>query len=164
MEAFRAGGVQALVATTVVEVGLDVPNATIMVVLQAERFGLSQLHQLRGRVSRGVFQGYCFLFSDDPSPEAATRLATLERSADGFEVAEVDFRLRGGGDLLGTKQHGDLPLNVARLPRDEAHLLAARDLADELVRAGAIDLPEYAPLKIRVMERFERLFDIPGGG
>jgi ATP-dependent DNA helicase RecG len=164
MEAFRSGDVQVLVATTVVEVGIDVPNATIMVVLHAESFGLSGLHQLRGRVARGSFKGYCFLFSDDPATEAAARLQTLERCSDGFEVAEADFRLRGGGDLLGTKQHGELPLRIAELPRDEADLLLARDAAQELVRTGAFDLPEYAPLKIRVLERFERLFDISGGG
>src|SRR5690606_15040152 len=118
MDAFRAGDVQVLVSTTVIEVGVDVPNATLMIIHKAERFGLSQLHQLRGRIGRGKFQGYCFLFSDADAPDAVKRLTALEQTADGFKIAEVDVELRGPGDVLGTRQHGDLPLNVADLHRD----------------------------------------------
>ncbi|MGQ0637132.1 MAG: ATP-dependent DNA helicase RecG [Planctomycetaceae bacterium] len=164
MQAFRNGEMQVLVATTVVEVGVDVPNATLMAILQAESFGLSPLHQLRGRISRGSFPGYCFLFSDAADPDAVTRLTTLERHASGFEVAEADFALRGPGDVLGTRQHGDLPLAVADLVRDQAELAAAREAAFALVRSGEFDEPQFAPLKARVLERFGKLFEVAGSG
>jgi ATP-dependent DNA helicase RecG len=147
-----------------VEVGVDVPNATIMVIEQAERFGLSQLHQLRGRVGRGEFQGYCFLFSESDDPDAVARLAALEAKSSGFDVAEADFELRGPGDILGTRQSGLLPLRFADLSRDKAQLADTRAAAFELVQTGRIDTPEVAPLKLRVMERFGQLFDIAGGG
>jgi ATP-dependent DNA helicase RecG len=164
MEAFRTGQTQVLVATTVVEVGVDVPNATLMVVCRAESFGLSQLHQLRGRISRGSFPGYCFLYSDTAAPDANERLQTLEQHADGFEVAEADFRLRGPGDILGTKQHGELPLAVADLSRDGAELGEARRTAFELVGSGEFDQATFVPLKVHVMERFGKLFDLAGSG
>ena len=164
MDSFRAGETQVLVSTTVVEVGIDVPNATLMVIYQAERFGLSQLHQLRGRISRGKFQGYCFLFSDTDLPEATSRLSALEATSDGFKIAEVDFELRGPGDVLGTRQHGDLPLKVADLLRDRDVLLEARKAAFRLVETGELDTPQFAPLKIRVLERFGQLMDLPKTG
>jgi ATP-dependent DNA helicase RecG len=162
MQAFQSGQTQVLVATTVVEVGVDVSNATLMVVCRAESFGLSQLHQLRGRISRGSFQGYCFLFSETGGDDE--RLQTLEQHADGFEVAEADFRLRGPGDILGTKQHGELPLVVADLVRDQADLADARRAAFDLVGTKEFDQPAFAPLKIRVLERFGKLFDLAGSG
>ncbi|MSR60740.1 MAG: ATP-dependent DNA helicase RecG [Planctomycetaceae bacterium] len=164
MDEFRSGRTQVLVATTIVEVGVDIPNATLMIVQRAESFGLSQLHQLRGRIGRGTFQGYCFLFSETIEPDAQQRLLTLEQHAGGFEVAEADFRLRGPGDVLGTRQHGDLPLQVADLVRDQAELETARELAFDLVRSGRLDQPEFAPLKIRVLERFGTLLDLAGSG
>ncbi len=164
MTAFRNGETQVLVATTVVEVGVDVPNATLMVVCRAESFGLSQLHQLRGRIGRGSFQGFCFLFAESADPDANERLETLEQNPGGFEVAEADFRLRGPGDILGTKQHGELPLAVADLLRDEAELTEARRTAFDLVGTGAFDQPPFVPLKVRVMERFGKLFDLAGSG
>jgi ATP-dependent DNA helicase RecG len=164
MEDFRTGRTQALVATTVVEVGVDVPNATLMIVEKAESFGLSQLHQLRGRIVRGSFQGYCFLFSETTDPDAQSRLATLEQHEGGFEVSEADFRLRGPGDVLGTRQHGELPLQVADLVRDQAELEATRRIAFELVESGRFDQPEFAPLKVHVLERFGKLLDIAGSG
>jgi ATP-dependent DNA helicase RecG len=164
MESFRAGALQALVSTTVVEVGVDVPNATQMVVIQAERFGLSQLHQLRGRISRGKFQGYCFLFSDAASPDADRRLEALVATSDGFEIAEIDFDLRGPGDVLGTRQHGDLPLKLADLVRDREVLEQARGAAFALVDSGEIDSPQFAPLKIRVLDRFGSLMELPRSG
>jgi ATP-dependent DNA helicase RecG len=164
MDAFRNGELDVLVATTVIEVGVDVSNATLMVILQAERFGLSQLHQLRGRIGRGKFQGYCFLFSDSDSPEAAKRLAAMESTADGFRIAEVDFELRGPGDVLGTRQSGSLPLRVADLTRDQALLGEARTAAKNLVETGEFDDPEFAPLKIKVLERFRQLMDLPQSG
>lgn len=164
MEAFRAGETHALVSTTVIEVGVDVPNATIMVIQQAERFGLSQLHQLRGRIGRGRFQGYCFLFSEADAAEAIKRLSVLEATTDGFQIAEADFELRGPGDVLGTRQHGDLPLRVANIVRDRDLLLEARETAFRLVESGDFDEPEFAPLKLQVLERFGRLMDLPQSG
>ncbi|RMG33365.1 MAG: ATP-dependent DNA helicase RecG [Planctomycetota bacterium] len=154
MELFRQGELDVLVCTTVVEVGVDVPNATLMIVLDADRFGLSQLHQLRGRVGRGRFQGYCLLFSESRTEDAVARLEALEKHADGFTIAEVDFELRGPGDVLGTRQHGRLPLRAARLPRDQKMLFEAYRVAEELVESGRIDTPEFAALKTCVLERF----------
>jgi ATP-dependent DNA helicase RecG len=164
MEAFSNGKIDVLVSTTVVEVGIDVPNATLMVIDEAHRFGLSQLHQLRGRISRGKFQGYCFLFSDAESPDAQRRLAALETMSDGFAIAETDFEIRGPGDVLGTRQHGELPLRVADLARDASILKETREAAFELVRSGEFDGPELAPLKIRVLERFGKALDLPKTG
>jgi ATP-dependent DNA helicase RecG len=164
MEAFRQGSIQVLVSTTVVEVGVDVPNATIMVIDEAHRFGLSQLHQLRGRISRGKFQGYCFLFSDSDSPEALRRLTALENIADGFQIAEEDFEIRGPGDVLGTRQHGELPLRVADLVRDASVLTEARTCAFDLVKSGEFDRPEFAMLKVKVLERFGTALDLPKTG
>ncbi|MEX1098049.1 MAG: ATP-dependent DNA helicase RecG [Planctomycetales bacterium] len=164
MDAFRAGDVQALVATTVIEVGVDVPNATLMAVYHAGRFGLSQLHQLRGRIARGRHQGYCFLFTDAETEEGDRRLAAFEATTDGFEIAEADFQIRGPGDVLGVRQHGDLPLEVADLVRDEKVLKEAREAAFDLVAGGEFDGAEYAPLKIRVLERFGTLMELPKSG
>jgi ATP-dependent DNA helicase RecG len=164
MDDFRNAEIQVLVATTVIEVGVDVPNATLMVILQAERFGLSQLHQLRGRIGRGKFQGYCFLFSDSDSDEAGKRLWALESSTDGFRIAETDFEIRGPGDVLGSKQHGDMPLKVADIRRDAKILEEARQAAFEVVRAGEIDSPEFMPLKVRVLERFGEWLHLPQTG
>ncbi|WP_339909396.1 ATP-dependent DNA helicase RecG [Symmachiella dynata] len=164
MESFRSGEIQAIVSTTVVEVGVDVPNATLMVIYQAERFGLSQLHQLRGRIARGRFDGYCFLFSETDNPEAVSRLQAMERTSNGFEIAETDFELRGPGDVLGTRQHGDLPLRVADLTTDGAVLREARKVAFQLVDSGRFDDPDYAPLKIRVLDRFREQMDLVGSG
>lgn len=164
VEDFRAGRTRVLVATTVVEVGVDIPNATLMVIVQAESFGLSQLHQLRGRISRGKHQGYCFLSSDSESPEAVKRLSAMELTSDGFRIAEADFELRGPGDILGTRQHGRLPLKVADLQTDGEILLKAREAAFGLVESAEFDRPDYAPLKVRVLERFGKLMDLPRSG
>ena len=136
MARFKAREVDVLVATTVIEVGVDVPNATIMIVQEADRFGLAQLHQLRGRVGRGAEQSYCLLVSrplDALTDTAAARLEALVRSTDGFELAEVDLELRGGGQLLGTRQAGATDLRFTRLRDDRALLERARALADGLV-------------------------------
>lgn len=164
MERFRQGELDALVATTVIEVGVDVPNATLMVILDAERFGLSQLHQLRGRVGRGQFQGYCFILSDAGTPEVTRRLSAFESTADGFAVAETDFELRGPGDVLGTRQSGELPLRVADLVRDRELIPPAQFIARQLVDSGELDSAEYAPLKIAVLERFQSLMELPQTG
>jgi ATP-dependent DNA helicase RecG len=138
MARFKAHELDVLVATTVVEVGVDVPNATIMIVQEADRFGLAQLHQLRGRVGRGAEQSYCLLISrarEDLTETAVSRLEALVRTTDGFELAEEDLELRGGGQLLGTRQSGLTDLKFAHLRRDRPLLERARALADELVDA-----------------------------
>ena len=164
MERFRNGEIQALISTTVIEVGVDVHNATLMAIFHAERFGLSQLHQLRGRVGRGKFQGYCFLFSDNDDPEALRRLHAVEHSSNGFQIAEADFELRGPGDVLGTRQHGEMPLRFANIIRDQELLIEARQAAHDAIDRGAIDTAEYAPLKLRVLDRFAKLMDLPQTG
>jgi len=164
MDEFRHGEIQVLVSTTVIEVGVDVPNATLMVVLQAERFGLSQLHQLRGRIARGSFQGYCFLFSDSETDEAGKRLWALESTTDGFQIAETDFELRGPGDVLGSRQHGDLPLKVADIRRDVKILNEARTAAFSLVDGGDVDTEDYVALRQRVLDRFGEWLNLPQTG
>jgi ATP-dependent DNA helicase RecG len=164
MESFRDGETQVLVATTVVEVGVDVPNATLMVVYQAERFGLSQLHQLRGRIGRGKFQGYCFLFTETQNEDSQKRLLAMEQTSDGFKIAEVDFELRGPGDILGTRQHGDLPLKVADIKRDALLLFEARNAALEVLNSGQFDQPHFAATKRRVLTRFGNALDLPQTG
>lgn len=161
---FRDHEVDVLVSTTVIEVGVDVSNATLMVILDAERFGLSQLHQLRGRVARGKFRGFCFLVSEATSPEAVARLSVLEETSDGFVVAEKDFELRGPGDILGTRQHGSVPLRFGDFLRDSRLLTEARDEAGRLVESGEFDTAEYSALKHSVLDRFSQLFDLPQSG
>ncbi len=128
MQRFVEGETQIMVATTVIEVGVNVPNASVMVIESAERFGLSQLHQLRGRVGRGANQSYCILMTSHAlSDDARTRLETMVRTQDGFEISEVDLKLRGPGDILGTQQSGVLALKVADLVKDQAILIQARE-------------------------------------
>ncbi len=134
VESFRRGDVQVLVATTVIEVGVDVPEATVMVVLDADRFGIAQLHQLRGRVGRGTAASRCLLVtSGDPGPEATSRLEALVRTQDGFELAEVDLDLRGEGTVMGDRQRGRSDLRLASLRRDRDWVVRAREVAGELV-------------------------------
>lgn len=164
MDRFRAGEIDVLVSTTVIEVGVNVPNATLMVVQQAERFGLAQLHQLRGRICRGSYQGYCLLFSDSETSDGSERLRAMEESSDGFELAERDAQLRGPGDVLGTRQSGALPLRVANPVRDLQLLQKARRMAHDLVRTGDFDSPEFSGLKERVLTRFADVLDLPRTG
>ncbi|HVA50898.1 MAG TPA: ATP-dependent DNA helicase RecG [Pirellulales bacterium] len=160
MQAFRRGDIQALVTTTVVEVGIDVPNATLMTVYSGERFGLSQLHQLRGRVSRGVQPGYCAVLTDVEAAEARQRLEAFAATSDGFQLAEIDFELRGPGDLLGTRQHGLPPLRIANLARDGAVIEEARRDAQQLVAATTLSQPEFAQLRHRVLQRYGRVLEL----
>lgn len=164
MDAFRDGEADVLVSTTVVEVGVDVANATIMAIIQAERFGLSQLHQLRGRIGRGRYQSYCFLFSDSDTTEANARLEAVEQSTDGFKLAEVDYELRGPGNILGTNQSGRIPLRVANPLRDQEILKEARLAAFGLVESERLQTPDFAMLKQRVLDRFAKLMDLPRSG
>jgi ATP-dependent DNA helicase RecG len=133
MAAFKSGGIDLLVATTVIEVGVDVPQASLMIVENAERLGLAQLHQLRGRVGRGSEQSHCILMYHAPlSEQARSRLAVLRTVQDGFEIAQRDLELRGPGELLGTRQAGMLQLHVADLLRDRALLPSVQRAADRL--------------------------------
>jgi ATP-dependent DNA helicase RecG len=134
MERFRRGELQILVSTTVIEVGVDVPNATVMVVEHAERFGLAQLHQLRGRIGRGSEKSHCILVAPKkPTEEAQRRLDTMAETRDGFKIAEVDLQLRGPGEFFGTRQHGELGFNIANPLRDKEILEIARREAFSLV-------------------------------
>lgn len=155
MERFVAGDADVLVATTVIEVGIDVPNATVMLIEGAERYGLSQLHQLRGRVGRGAHESHCILFADPDSELGRRRMKAIASIDDGFELAEVDLTLRGEGEILGTRQHGLPRFRVAELPDDAELLGAARsELVALLERHGSLDVPELAPLLDDARQRF----------
>ena len=146
MKAFAAGELHILVSTTVVEVGIDVPNATVMLVEHAERFGLSQLHQLRGRVGRGGTQSFCFLLYQSPlSEEARERLKAMTDTTDGFEIAERDLRLRGPGDFFGTRQAGMPTFRLIDLIRDHRLLEAAGRRSGALVRVVRARTPGARP-------------------
>ncbi len=149
MQRFIRGETQIMVATTVIEVGVNVPNASVMVIENAERFGLSQLHQLRGRVGRGAEQSYCILMSGNKlSSDARVRLETMVRTNNGFEIAEIDLQLRGPGDIQGTQQSGVLDLNLADLAKDQKILQEARQSAQEILDEDPLlDNPIYGPLK-----------------
>ena len=156
MAAFARGETHILVSTTVVEVGVDVANATLMIVENADRYGLSQLHQLRGRVGRGKHQSWCVLVSDNRSPETRARLKVLVNTADGFRIAEEDLKLRGPGDFFGRRQHGLPALRMADLNTDTRVLKEARDAAASLLSADPdLSRPEHRPL----LEKVRRLFE-----
>jgi ATP-dependent DNA helicase RecG len=138
MDDFACGRLDLLVSTTVVEVGVDVPNAAVMVIENAERFGLSQLHQLRGRVGRGKYDSYCILISDSDSPATLERLKTLTQTSDGFKIAEKDLALRGPGDFFGSRQHGLPELHIADLMSDMSVLHQAQQAAGEIYRADPL--------------------------
>lgn len=161
MDQFKRGDIQVLVSTTVVEVGVDVPTATLMVVEHAERFGLPQLHQLRGRVGRGDQQSYCLLIADHPvSSDAHKRLDAISSTNDGFRIAEVDLRLRGPGEFFGTRQHGLPELRIADLATDTELLIKARDEAFRLVKSGAtLDL-ENVPLRPQFFKDYKEKFQL----
>ncbi|MBQ2061649.1 MAG: ATP-dependent DNA helicase RecG [Oscillospiraceae bacterium] len=155
MSTFAAGGIDILVSTTVVEVGVDVPNANTMVVENAERFGLSQLHQLRGRVGRGSAKSYCILLSDSDSEETKRRLKVMTQTNDGFKISEEDLRIRGPGDFFGERQHGLPSLKVADLSCDMRLLDEAQNAAKTLMTADPeLSAPEHRPLRQRIEELF----------
>lgn len=148
MTDFKNGSINLLVSTTVIEVGVDVPNAVIMMVENAERFGLSQLHQLRGRVGRGRFESHCILVSDSRNEATVERLKTMCRTTDGFKLAEQDLRLRGPGDFFGSRQHGLPTLKIADMLTDMAVLTKAQETARKITEQNALtDCKEYAELK-----------------
>jgi ATP-dependent DNA helicase RecG len=161
MQQFRQGEIQVLVATTVVEVGVDVPNATMMTILGPERFGLSQLHQLRGRIARGRYPGYCGALCDALADDAQRRLKAFSKTTDGFELAEIDLAIRGPGDLFGTRQHGLPPLRIADLLRDGEILSEARRDAVELVqRDPGLASVEHARLRRMMLHRYGQVLNL----
>ena len=157
MQRFAKGKANIMVATTVIEVGVNVPNASVMVIENAERFGLSQLHQLRGRVGRGSDESYCVLVSSFKlSADAKTRLETMVRTSDGFEIAEVDMQLRGPGDLMGTRQSGQLQFKLASLLNDGPILIWTKEVVEQLLRDDAqLMHPDHQSIKSRWIELFK---------
>jgi len=157
MDRFREGRTDVLISTTVIEVGVDVPNATVMLVENAERFGLAQLHQLRGRIGRGAHPGFCVLFdeSDDQNLVARARIEAMVRTTDGFELADEDLRLRGEGTLFDTKQSGMPDLKLARLAEDVDLVKRARARAFSLI-AEDPSLEREPALLAELRERFDR--------
>ncbi|KAA1261541.1 ATP-dependent DNA helicase RecG [Rubripirellula obstinata] len=162
MQQFATEQLQVLVSTTVIEVGINVPNATVMTILGAQRFGLAQLHQLRGRISRGSHAGHVCVFTDgEIEPEENERLKVLEETHDGFELAEADFRLRGPGDLLGRRQSGMPPMWIADLVRDVEILALARSMAQEMIEEDPeLSASDLAALRDQVFRRYAKRLDL----
>ena len=159
MERFVSGAIDVLVSTTVIEVGINVPNATVMMVENAERFGLAQLHQLRGRVGRGSAQSYCIFMMGKPSKETKQRLQVLEQSNDGFLVAEEDLKLRGPGDLFGIRQSGDLNFKLADIYQDAAILKQANEAAAGFERTDIIEMcKKYQGLREKIQTYTDEIF------
>ena len=156
MTAFKAGEYDCLVSTTVIEVGVDVPNATIMIIYNAERFGLSQLHQLRGRVGRGAEKSYCFLLMGSDGETARERLLTLKENTDGFKIAEKDLEMRGSGDFFGTRQSGKMLSDIKNLKYPTQVIFAAKRLSDD-----AFD-GQYADERLRTaaIKKYDSLKDV----
>ena len=155
MEDFKNGLVQVLVSTVVIEVGVDIPNARVMIIENAERFGLAQLHQLRGRIGRGSEESMCLLFSNAAADESAERLDAFQAMSSGFDIAEKDLEIRGGGDVTGEKQHGLPELRLADLTQD-ARVLERASLEAEkiLARDPELSLPEHKALRRALLRRF----------
>jgi ATP-dependent DNA helicase RecG len=156
LTAFRDNEIQIIVSTTVIEVGVDVPNATVMFIENAERFGLSQLHQLRGRVGRGASKSYCLLMSSSRTADAQQRLKVLEQSQDGFFISEMDMRLRGPGEVLGTRQSGLPDFALASLVEDQEVLNLAREAAEKIMLSDPT-LRLFATLKKELDLRYARM-------
>ncbi|MFZ5352618.1 MAG: ATP-dependent DNA helicase RecG [Bacillota bacterium] len=159
MESFRINEINILVSTTVIEVGVNIPNATIMVVENAERFGLAQLHQLRGRVGRGSSQSYCILISDSDNATAIERLKYMTKTENGFDIAEKDLELRGGGEILGQRQHGLPELKIADIIKDVELLKLSRKAVEYLYDSNKLVEPEYARMKKILDQRFNRVME-----
>ncbi len=161
MTRFRVGEIQVLVSTQVIEVGVDVPNATLMVIEHADRFGLSQLHQLRGRISRGTVSGECYIFAEMVHEEAKRRLRLFVRTSDGFALAEEDVKLRGIGEFFGTRQHGLGELRIANLVSDADVLQIAREDAFAMAAADpGLKAPAHATLRQAVLDRYGQTLDL----
>ena len=162
MSAFSRGEIQLLVSTTVVEVGVDVPGAAVMLIENADRFGLSQLHQLRGRIGRGAYESFCILISDARGEAARERLGVICKTNDGFQIAEEDLRLRGPGDFFGSRQHGLPGLENAGLLSDASLLAEAQQTAAELLSSDPdLKSPENAGLALSVRTLINRVGAAP---
>jgi ATP-dependent DNA helicase RecG len=160
MRAFRDGQIDVLVATTVIEVGIDVPNATVMLIEHPERFGLSQLHQLRGRVGRGGESSYCILLGD-LAPESAARLRIFAETDDGFTIARADLRMRGMGDLFGKEQSGAATFRIADPLRDEELNLKAREAAERILAEDpGLDAPRHEGMRRAMGTRYARALEL----
>ncbi len=157
MQRFRSGEAQILVSTAVVEVGIDVPNATLMLIEGADRFGLAQLHQFRGRVGRGAYQSYCLLLAESPSMEAQQRLRLLQKTTDGFRLAEADLQMRGPGEFFGTRQSGLPDFRVASLLDTRLIELARSEAARLLEEDPDLSSPEHAALSQVVARLFQEV-------
>ena len=155
MAEFKQGSIRLLVSTTVVEVGVDVPNATIMVIENADRFGLSQLHQLRGRVGRSSYESYCVLITDNVNDDIRARLSIMTKTTDGFKISEEDLRLRGSGDFFGSRQHGLPPLKIADMATDSETLYSAQQLAQRIMNEDR-DMKKYPLIWAKANEMFSR--------
>ena len=159
MNRFRAREFDLLVSTTVIEVGVDVPNATIIIIENAERFGLSQLHQLRGRVGRGADQSYCLMVAGDHSKKTKERLKIIESTTDGFKIAEADLRLRGPGEIRGTRQSGMPDLRLGDIANDVEIIEKARNLAKQILAVDPkLELPQTVGLRVELKARGEQAF------
>jgi len=156
MDEFRGGRIHILVSTVVIEVGVDVPNATVMMVEHAERFGLAQLHQLRGRIGRGAAKSACLLLADPETEEARRRIACLCETTDGFRIAEEDLRLRGPGEFFGTRQHGMPELLIGNVVDDYDLLRLARQEAFQWIEKDpALSRPESQLIRRALVKRFK---------
>jgi ATP-dependent DNA helicase RecG len=167
MRRFQRGDIDVLISTTVIEVGVDVPNASVMVIEHAERFGLAQLHQLRGRVGRGAARSYCILMTGGKiSPQAEERLAAMVRTQDGFELAELDLQLRGPGEFFGTRQAGLPDFRVANLVRDRALLELAKEESSRFVERADAEASEEEKKRVwtRLREAWQRRYGLVEAG
>ena len=162
MQTFRKGEYDILVATTVIEVGVDVPNAAVMVIEHAERFGLSQLHQLRGRIGRGADQSYCLLATNYPmSEEAKMRLQAMTATNDGFKISEIDLKLRGPGEFFGTRQHGLPELQIADIIADARLLYQARDWAFRVIQEDPkLNQTENQCIRSTFLRKYKKKFSL----
>jgi len=157
MKKFRDGEIQVLICTTVVEVGVDVPNAAVMVIENAERFGLSQLHQLRGRVGRGSWESTCILITDNTGEDCKKRMKIMSSTADGFRISEEDLKLRGPGDFFGSAQHGLPPLKIADIACNTELLSKAQNCARELLEDDPnLEKPQNGSLKMDTLRLFNK--------
>jgi ATP-dependent DNA helicase RecG len=160
MAAMANNEVQCLVSTTVVEVGIDIPNATIMVIENAERFGLTQLHQLRGRIGRGTQQSYCILVKHKDTPEAEHRLKVMESTSNGFKISDEDLKLRGPGDFFGTRQHGYIKSKIANFVEDGPIIRQTRKRAFEIVEYDPkLKLDKYQKIRKQFMENYRHMLE-----
>ena len=157
MNSFKNGDIDVLVCTTVVEVGVDVPNASVILIENAERFGLSQLHQLRGRVGRGERQSHCILVTDNTGEDCIKRMKIMSSTSDGFKISEEDLKMRGPGDFFGERQHGLPPLKIADIAADMEMMNLTKRIAEDIISSDPkLESRDYRGLKIEIIRLFNR--------